>query len=71
MVRTFLKVYMELCSSFFVSAKTNKRHHHHNKQFTPEEGYLGCLQDMEPAGHHLGGHEFARVAQRGRIWHPQ
>jgi len=27
MVRTFLKVYMELL--FFVSARTNKRHHHH------------------------------------------
>ena len=29
MVRTFLKVYMEL-GSFFVSARTNKRHHHHH-----------------------------------------
>ena len=29
MVRTFLKVYMELGSYFFVSARTNKRHHHH------------------------------------------
>ncbi len=29
MVRTFLKVYMELVSYFFVSARTNKRHHHH------------------------------------------
>jgi len=29
MVRTFLKVYMELGSLFFVSARTNKRHHHH------------------------------------------
>jgi hypothetical protein len=28
MVRTFLKVYMELGSYFFVSARTNKRHHH-------------------------------------------
>ena len=28
MVRTFLKVYMEL-GSYFVSARTNKRHHHH------------------------------------------
>ena len=28
MVRTFLKVYMELGSFFFVSARTNKRHHH-------------------------------------------
>ena len=28
MVRTFLKVYMEL-GSYFVSASTNKRHHHH------------------------------------------
>jgi hypothetical protein len=27
MVRTFLKVYMEL-GSYFVSARTNKRHHH-------------------------------------------
>jgi len=27
MVRTFLKVYMELGSYFFVSARTNKRHH--------------------------------------------
>jgi hypothetical protein len=27
MVRTFLKVYMEL-GSYFVSAGTNKRHHH-------------------------------------------
>ncbi len=30
MVRTFLKVYMELGSYFFVSARTNKRHHHHH-----------------------------------------
>ncbi len=30
-VRTFLKVYMELGSYFFVSARTNKRHHHHSK----------------------------------------
>ena len=28
MVRTFLKVYMEL-GSYFVSSTTNKRHHHH------------------------------------------
>jgi hypothetical protein len=28
MVRTFLKVYMELGFYFFVSARTNKRHHH-------------------------------------------
>ena len=28
MVRTFLKAYMEL-GSYFVSARTNKRHHHH------------------------------------------
>ena len=27
-VRTFLKVYMELGSYFFVSARTNKIHHH-------------------------------------------
>jgi hypothetical protein len=27
MVRTFLKVYMEL-GSYFVSARTNKKHHH-------------------------------------------
>jgi hypothetical protein len=34
MVRTFLKVvtkvYIELGSYFFVSARTNKRHHHHH-----------------------------------------
>jgi hypothetical protein len=30
MVRTFLKVYMEL-GSYFVSARTNKRHHHHHR----------------------------------------
>jgi hypothetical protein len=30
MVRTFLKVYMEL-GSYFVSARTNKRHHHHHQ----------------------------------------
>jgi hypothetical protein len=30
MVRTFLKVYMELGSYFLVSARTNKRHHHHH-----------------------------------------
>jgi hypothetical protein len=29
-VRTFLKVYMEL-GSYFVSARTNKRHHHHQR----------------------------------------
>ncbi len=29
MVRTFLEVYMEL-GSYFVSARTNKRHHHHH-----------------------------------------
>jgi len=29
MVRTFLKAYMEL-GSYFVSARTNKRHHHHS-----------------------------------------
>jgi hypothetical protein len=29
MVRTFLKVYVEL-GSYFVSARTNKRHHHHH-----------------------------------------
>jgi hypothetical protein len=28
MVRTFLKVCMEL-GSYFISARTNKRHHHH------------------------------------------
>jgi len=30
MVRTFLNVYMEL-GSYFVSARTNKRHHHHRR----------------------------------------
>jgi hypothetical protein len=30
MVRTFLKVYMEL-GFYFVSARTNKRHHHHHQ----------------------------------------
>ena len=29
MVRSFLKVYMEL-GSYFVSARTNTRHHHHS-----------------------------------------
>jgi hypothetical protein len=29
MVGTFLKVYVEL-GSYFVSARTNKRHHHHH-----------------------------------------
>ncbi len=29
MVRTFLKVYIEL-GSYFVSTRTNKRHHHHH-----------------------------------------
>ena len=33
MVRTFLNVYMEL-GSYFVSARTNKRHHHHRR--TPD-----------------------------------
>jgi hypothetical protein len=32
MVRTFLKIYMELYS-YFVAARTNKRHHHHCRQW--------------------------------------
>jgi hypothetical protein len=42
MVRTFLKVYVELGSCFSVSARTNKRHHHHKvRSETGEEGSLG------------------------------
>ena len=33
MVRTFLKVYMEL-GSYFVSARTKKRHHHHHQSLS-------------------------------------
>jgi hypothetical protein len=45
MVRTFLKVYMELCS-YFVSARTNKRHHDHHCVLM--EGHFGPLRLSHP-----------------------
>jgi len=44
MVRTFLKVYMELGSSFFVSARTNKRHHHLEQSRVPST--YACNEDI-------------------------
>ena len=38
MVRTFLKVYMEL-GSYFVSAGTNKKYHRHQLSGRPQEVY--------------------------------
>ena len=41
MVLTVLKVYMEL-GSYFVSARTNKRHHHHLRE-RPSRGLCGLV----------------------------
>jgi hypothetical protein len=42
MVRTFLKVYMEL-DSYCVSARTNKRHHHHRVDHLPRIVWITSL----------------------------
>ncbi len=52
MVRTFLKVYMDLGSYFFVSARTNKRQHHQSlpvpesKPFPPSPLLILCLSSF-------------------------
>ena len=62
MVRTFLKVYMELGSYFFVSARTNKRllHHHHH----PAPTMTGCrlVGECEGGCPVLGGRPLRRRA---------